>query len=274
MNISRRELLLGIGAAPLVLKAQRVVAAQAGRHLHDLLQVLPRPAHRRPLPRRLRLERHAPSSGDGSGLALRRPDRRRRRQQDAAERVSVDEDVSDDRRGADARRQQARGRRRAARRRARPLSAQREGPDACTRATSSSSRSSRSSRQRPLRAGLQRQAPLVELGMGEGDVRHVAAHGIPADGGLEPAGDVADAVARDAARARGFAKRSASATAASTATTSTASRRSSAWSSGGEAARPASSGCRPIAARRSGKRTRKASGRGTWSRPRSAAATR
>ena len=54
--------------------------------------------------------------------------------------------------------------------------------------------------QRALGAGVQRQAPLVELGMGEGDVRHVAQHGIPVDGGVEPAGHVADAVARDAAR--------------------------------------------------------------------------
>ena len=34
--------------------------------------------------------------------------------------------------------------------------------------------------ERPLRAGLQRQAPLLELGLGEGDVRHRARDGLPA----------------------------------------------------------------------------------------------
>ena len=54
-------------------------------------------------------------------------------------------------------------------------------------------------RQRPLGAGVQRQAPVVELGLGEGDVRHVARDGVSAHGRVEPAGDVADAVGRDAA---------------------------------------------------------------------------
>ena len=87
--------------------------------------------------------------------------------------------------------------------------------------------------QRPRRAGVQRQAPLVELGVGAGDVRHVARAGIPVHGRVEPAGDVADAVGRDAARARASARRCASATAAWTATISTAWRPSSAWWSGG-----------------------------------------
>ena len=61
--------------------------------------------------------------------------------------------------------------------------------------------------------------------------------------------------------ARGFGRPCASATAAWTATTSTASRRCNAWWSGGAAARPGSSGCRPIAATHSGRPTRT----GVWS---------
>ena len=119
-------------------------ASEARGHLHHLLQVSPTPSTSS-------IASSKATAGtartiipdDGSGVALRRPDRRRRPQQDAAAAIPGDEDLSDDRRGADARREHARRGRRAADRRARPLPAQREGPDACTRATSSSSRSSK-----------------------------------------------------------------------------------------------------------------------------------
>ena len=91
-----------------------------------------------------------------------------------------------------------------------------------------------------VRAALQRQAPLLELGVGARDVRYVPRDGVPVHGRLQPARDLAHALGRDAARARESAKRCASATAAWTATIFTASKPSNAWWSAGAAARPAS----------------------------------
>ena len=56
---------------------------------------------------------------------------------------------------------------------------------------------------RPRGPGLQRQAPVVEVGVGEGDGRHLARAGVPVPGRLVAAGDVADAVDRHAVRCRG-----------------------------------------------------------------------
>ena len=81
-------------------------------------------------------------------------------------------------------------------------------------------------------------------------------------GRVEPAGHLAHAVGRDAARARASAKRCASAMAAWTATIFTAWRPSNAWWSGAAAAKPACSGSRPIAATSSGTPCAKASGPG------------
>ena len=56
---------------------------------------------------------------------------------------------------------------------------------------------------RPRRAGLQRQAPVVELGLGAGDGRHGPQAELPVPGRLVAAGDVADAGDRPAVRGRG-----------------------------------------------------------------------
>ncbi len=184
-----------------------LVAAQAGRHLHDLFQVLPLPAHRGSVSRRLRVERNPPSPRNGSRLDLHRSDPGRRRQQDAAERVSVDEALSVDRRGIDAWRQHARGRWSAAHRRTRPVSAERKRPDDVPAVRVLPADRQGLQRQRAIRARLQRQAPLVEVGMGEGDVRDVEGYGVPADGGLQPASDVEDALGRDAVGSSGSGSR-------------------------------------------------------------------
>ena len=174
------------------------VAAQTGRHLHDVFQVLPRPAHRRSVSRGLRLERNPPSPGNGPRLDLHRSDPGRRCEQDAAERVSVDEALSVDRGGIDAWWEHARRRWSAAHRRARSLSAERKRSDDVPAVRILSADRQGLQGQRAIGARVQRQAPLVEVGMGEGDVRHVEAYGVPADGGLQPARDVEDALDRDA----------------------------------------------------------------------------
>ena len=90
---------------------------------------------------------------------------------------------------------------------------------------------------RPSRPGLQRQAPVVEMGLGQGDGRHVARAEVPVPGRLVAAGDVADAGDRPAVRGRGRGDDVRRASAASTATTSTPWKSSSAWPNGGAAAR-------------------------------------
>ena len=240
MKISRRALLLGMGAAPLVLRAQRRPARPKlaaicttyfkyshAQHIVDrfLEGYGWNGTHHRPAMDLVSLYVDQVGDNDVSRTRLQR--------------VPGDEALPDYRRSADARRQQARGRRRAADRRARPIPAQREGPDALSALRVLPADREGLPGQRPRRAGVQRQAPLVELGVGEGDVRHVAQHGLPVDGRLEPAGHVAHAVGGDAARRAASGKPCASATAAWTATTSTRSKPSSAWWSAAGAARPA-----------------------------------
>ena len=59
MKITRRELLASMAAAPIAVRVQRrSTRPKLSADLHDLLQVLPRAAHRRSVPRRLWLERH------------------------------------------------------------------------------------------------------------------------------------------------------------------------------------------------------------------------
>ena len=57
--------------------------------------------------------------------------------------------------------------------------------------------------QRTLRPSVQRQAPVVELGVGKRDVRHLERARLPLHGRLVPARDVADSAARDAAGRQG-----------------------------------------------------------------------
>ena len=114
------------------------------------------------------------SPAAGRGLGLRRSDARGRPEPPAVRGVRLP-DLSHDRRGPALRRRQAGRRCRADHRRARQLPEQRDRPDASIRATSSSSRSPTSSAQDGRTVpGLQRQAPVVELGLGQGDGRDLA----------------------------------------------------------------------------------------------------
>ena len=85
----------------------------------------------------------------------------------------------DDRRGAALRRRQAGRRCRADHRRARQLSGQRIRPEEVSALRVLQAGRRRLSQGRPDRAGLQRQAPVVEVGVGQGDGRHVARAEVP-----------------------------------------------------------------------------------------------
>ena len=85
-------------------------------------------------------------------------------------------------------------------RRARRLPEEREGPDAlpALRVFQAGGQGLRS--ERPQRAGVQRQAPLDELGRLPGDGGRLAAAGLPVPGRFVAAGDLADAAGRHAVR--------------------------------------------------------------------------
>ena len=151
--------------------------------------------------------------------------------------------LSDHRRGPALRRAEAGGRRRPDHRRARRLSAKRKRPDPLPALRILPPGGRRLRGRRPRRAGLQRQAPVVQLRQGQGDGRCLEAAEVPVPGRLVAAGHLAAAIrssCRSAARSR---THSWSAWAVRTRWISTHSRPCSAWSSAGEAARRASKPC-------------------------------
>ena len=171
---------------------RRLARAEAHcHHRHHLPAAVARAAHGRPLPGRLSLRRRLAQAGHESGLAVCRSEAGRRPERARAPRefgFEVYPTIAEALRCGGT---QAGGGCGADHRRARQLSAQRKGPDplSALRVLPAVREGVRAGR--PGRAGLQRQAPLLQLRKGQGHGGGLAAPAFPDAGRLVASGHLA-----------------------------------------------------------------------------------
>ena len=154
------------GAAAHGLSSRYARTPQDRRPGHRIPPQGPRPAHCGPFPGRLRLGWSISSAPHGCGVALRGPGPRERSQSRPGPAISLHEDLSHHRRYFDAGWRQPGGGRGSADRRARKLPPEREGADPVSALRVLPADRGRLSGKRPRRAGIQRQASFLEMGMG------------------------------------------------------------------------------------------------------------